>query len=105
MGTFNISISCVAPWMTETNLLQPGLRERLADAGVQIQKADSVSAAIAWSATAEAWNGKTIFVCGDAFTELEEALYELEPSWLGVKNSQLWRYAQETPYFVSKSGL
>jgi NAD(P)-dependent dehydrogenase (short-subunit alcohol dehydrogenase family) len=102
---FNISINCVAPWVTETNLLQPGLRDRLAVSRVPIQKAESVATAIAYSVTAESWTGKTIFCCDDTFTEVEGPILELLPQWLGEENARLWNNAQETPYFVSKSGL
>lgn len=91
--------------MTETNLLQPGLRDRLAIAGVPIQKAESVAAAIAFSATAELWTGKTVFVCNDNFTELEGPLLELLPQWLGEDNARLWNQGQKVPYFNSVSGL
>lgn len=101
LAAYDISINCVAPWMTESNLISPELRANLTKAGVPIQKTESVAAAIAYSCTMHPWNGKTIFVCNDTFTELEGPINDTEPQWLGEGNSRLWRQGQLTRYFSS----
>lgn len=99
-ATLGIGVNCVAPWMTETGMTYPALKTALRTAGIPLQRAASVAAAMAYAASAEsAWTGKTIYVADDTFTELEEGIAALEPQWLGVDNARMFRYAQTAGYY------
>ena len=51
----NISINCVAPWMTATQLVMPPLHAFLEKNQVPVQPASAVALAMAASAGTENW--------------------------------------------------
>ena len=44
--------------------------------------------------TPQRWNGRVIVTLGDTYTEVEESLADLCPSWLGERNTELIRAMQ-----------
>src|SRR6201996_3510955 len=79
---FNITINMVAPFMTESALMVPELRQILQEHGTPINEASSVARAAAFLC-AEGWNGKTLMVIGNQFVEVENGLGETRQLWLG----------------------
>ena len=99
----NIAINCVAPWMTDTPLIYPQLREILAANNIPVQPPSAVAIAMAFSATAPEWSGKTVYAAMSQYTELEEPILKLEEQWLGIENSKLFRIGQELDYLTATS--
>lgn len=103
----NISINAVAPAATITKLLPPHLATPLLAAGLPVNSAHMVARAVVYSAVAMQersvelygkdvdtpgggkWNGRTILVLGEQYTELEARIAELRPQWLGEENARL----------------
>jgi len=96
-----ISINCVAPWMTSTNLIPPALRKLLLQNNIPVQPPEAVALAMAYSASADNWSGKTIHTSGGKYTELEDPILSAEEQWLGKENSKAFRTAQELDYLVA----
>lgn len=113
----NISINCVAPGSTVTKILPHQFATRLMAAGLPVSSADVVGLAVAYSATARQtrrvepygkdsdeqvpgpWNGRTIFILGNTYTELEEPIASLRQQWLGEDNAHLTRMQQTSTDF------
>ena len=95
----DIAINCVAPWMTDTRLIYPALREKLAEAKIPVQPAEAVALAMGYSVAKEGWTGKTIYVAAGTYTEIEEPILRLEKEWLGLENARMFRTGQELDYF------
>lgn len=103
LSKWNISINSVAPWMTDTPLIFPSLRKVLKEANIPVQPTSAVAVAMAHSACAPDWTGKTVYAAGGRYTELEEPILTLESQWLGIENSKLWRVGQELDYLTATS--
>lgn len=84
--------------------MTPELRDILESYNVPINKAESVALAMGYLIS-KGVNGKTIYSAGDTFREVEDAISETEPVWLGEENSKYFKSAQKANYFASKSGL
>ena len=97
----DIAINCVAPWMTDTRLIYPALRQALAKANIPVQPTQAVALAMGYSVAKEGWTGKTIYVAAGTYAELEEPILKLESEWLGVENSRMFRVGQEMDYMTS----
>lgn len=98
-----ISINCVAPWLTDTALIFPGLRKLLNENGIPVQPAQAVALAYAYSASQEDWTGRTLYVSAGTYTELEEPILKFEHQWLGVENASQFRKGQELDYLTATS--
>lgn len=86
-------------------------------AGLPVSNAHMVGLAVVYSAVAKQrrlvepygkddgvekhgkWNGRTILTLGEDYTELEEPIADLRPSWFGWKNTSLMRQQQSTADF------
>ncbi|KAK0636058.1 short chain dehydrogenase reductase [Bombardia bombarda] len=110
----DITINMVAPGPTLTGMMTDSIASTITAAGVPLTTAHQVGLAIVYSAVAmqpvpvEAygsetvslsaaptrWNGRTILVMGDQYTEIERPLASLRPQWLGVRNTELTRRQQ-----------
>ncbi|KAH6975713.1 hypothetical protein EDB80DRAFT_308670 [Ilyonectria destructans] len=101
---FNITVNVVAPWMAESGLLTDHHRRILEENRVEVTQAEMVGKAMAYLACG-GLNGKALFVARNTFTELEEGISELEPNWLGEKNSAAWRATNRSSFFRNQSGL
>ena len=101
---FNIAMSVVAPYMTESGLMFPELRQKLQEAGVVINAAESVGLAMGYLA-AKKVNGKSLYCAADSWWEVEDQLHELMPQWLGEENCEQQRKAESASFFTSESGL
>ncbi|CAJ2506366.1 Uu.00g004960.m01.CDS01 [Anthostomella pinea] len=108
-----ITINAVAPAGTRTPLIAEHVGP-LSALGVPFSSAHFVGVALVYSATAsqerrvepygkehdadiwraERWNGRIIYVLGDRYTELEEAIADLRPFWFGRENLRLTRSQQ-----------
>lgn len=97
----NISINCVAPWMTDTQLIPAPLHSFLAKNDIPVQPASAVALAMAASAGTANWTGKTIYAACGTYTELEDAILTAEEKWLGIDNAKIFRMAQELDYLTS----
>ncbi|KAL9628322.1 MAG: hypothetical protein Q9164_007319, partial [Protoblastenia rupestris] len=113
----DISINAVAPAATITKLLPQHLAKPLMAAGLPISTAHIVGLAVVYSAVAKQqrlvevygkddgiersgkWNGRTILTLGEDYTELEEPIADLRPTWFGWKNTSLTRQQQTTADF------
>ncbi|KAF9634861.1 Short-chain dehydrogenase/reductase SDR [Lasiodiplodia theobromae] len=109
------TINAVAPAATVSKLLPPNLAAPIVAAGAPVSDAHHVGLAVAYSATAtqpravEAygrdnaaelekpgrWNGRVILTLGDRWTEVEEEVARLRPTWLGAWNDEMTRFQQK----------
>jgi len=107
----NITINAIAPGATVTKLLPSHLAEAVRAIGAPISTAHTVALALVHSATAKEprrvedygkdkaeeregerrWNGRTIVVLGDQYTEVEEKYADLRSAWLGETNTKLFQ--------------
>ena len=101
LAKHNISINCVAPWMTDTQLIPPPLNAFLTQHDIPVQPASAVALAMAASAATENWTGKTIYAACGTYTELEDAILSAEEKWLGIDNAKMFRVAQELDYLTT----
>ncbi|TEA19205.1 Short-chain dehydrogenase/reductase ATR7 [Colletotrichum sidae] len=119
LRTDNITVNCVAPAATITNLLPQHLAEPIMAAGLPVSSADFVGLAVVYSAVATQqetvelygrdgselakkpcrWNGRTILTLGDKYTELEGPIASLRPQWFGAENTGLTRLQQAATDF------
>jgi NAD(P)-dependent dehydrogenase (short-subunit alcohol dehydrogenase family) len=97
----DITINCVAPWMTDTRLIYPALRKTLAEANIPVQPTEAVALAMGYSVAKEGWTGKTIYVAAGTYTEIEEPILRLEEEWLGLENSRMFRLGQGLDYMTN----
>jgi hypothetical protein len=101
-----ITINCVAPAATITNLLPEDLASPIIANNLPVSSAYFVAVAVVYSAVAfeehkvqsygkdteewrqtpGRWNGRTILTHGNRYTELEEPLSESRKVWLGEAN-------------------
>ena len=100
-ATHDITINCVAPWMTDTRLIYPALRKTLAEANIPVQPTKAVALAMAYSVAKEGWTGRTIYVAAGTYTEIEEPILRLEKEWLGAENARMFRMGQELDYMAN----
>ena len=109
------TINAVAPAATVSKLLPPNLAAPIVAAGAPVSDAHHVGLAVAYSATAtqpravEAygrdnaaelekpgrWNGRVILTLGDRWTEVEEEVARLRPTWLGAWNDEMTGFQQK----------
>jgi len=101
---FNIAMSVIAPYMTESGLMFPELRKKLQEARVMINTAESVGIAMGFLASKKV-NGKGLYCAANSWWEVEDQLRLLEPQWLGQVNCEQFRKASSAHFFSSKSGL
>ena len=110
----NITINCVVPAATITNLLPMALARPIMSAGLPVSTAQFVALAIVYSTVASEsckvqcygkdsnewrgesgrWNGRTILTLGDRYTELEEKLSGCQFEWFGCDNLRDTRMQQ-----------
>ena len=95
----------------------PQVAKPLIAAGLPISTAQMVGLAVVYSAVAKQqqlveaygkdegierpgkWNGRTILTLGEGYTEMEEPIADLRPTWFGWKNTSLSRQQQSTTDF------
>jgi len=111
LAALNIAISVVAPAITVTPLLNyEGTRilsqevKRMSEAGVPLNKAETVAATTAWllSLGMKA-NGKGVLIQADRMVDLEEGLVKSRSSWIGEEMLNLFRSGRALPGY-SKLG-
>jgi len=105
LAALNIAISVVAPAITVTPLLNyEGTRilsqevKRMSEAGVPLNKAETVAATTAWllSLGMKA-NGKGVLIQADRMVDLEEGLVKSRSSWIGEEMLNLFRSGRALP--------
>ncbi|KAH7000797.1 hypothetical protein EDB80DRAFT_753918 [Ilyonectria destructans] len=81
----NMSVNMVAPWMTVT----PGMPDWIKEKWGELPTNDTVGVAKALllPAVRTDINGKTLWVAGNDIVEIEDALHEAQPQWLGARLS------------------
>jgi hypothetical protein len=114
-----ITINAVAPAATLTKLLPEHLAAPILAMGLPVSTSEFVGRALVYSAmatqerlvevygkqeeaqlwTVGRWNGRVILTLGDTYTELEEAISDLRPYWLGHENLRLTRLQQAATDF------
>lgn len=97
-----------------TKLLPQSLADYIVAAGLPVSSPHTVGLAIAYSAVAQEprlaerygkdndepgdrpgrWNGRTILVLGETYTELEEPMARLREGWFGKENTKLTKMQQ-----------
>jgi hypothetical protein len=100
---FNITVNMIAPFMTDSALMTPHLREILTESDIPINNPIAVAKSAAFLCT-QGWNGKTLMVVGDRFVELEEGIDKSRSVWLGETFSDVMTKAESVKYFDSQSG-
>lgn len=104
----NISIAVVAPAITVTPILQQNrevgtpeeLAEGMANAGVPINKAESIALAVGHLIKlGRQGNGAGIFVQADRMVDLERGLAKTRELWMSKEMLQLFRGGREAPLF------
>lgn len=86
-------------------------------AGLPVSDAKMVGLAVVYSAVADQerlvelygkdetilksgrWNGRTILTLGEHYTEVEEGVADLRPTWFGWRNTLLTKQQQSTADF------
>lgn len=104
----------MAPAVTHTPLVSGDFLDPIRAAALPISSAYTVGMAIVFSATAKQahrvgiygketdadryqegrWNGRVILILGECYSEIEEPLSDLCPSWFGEHNDRLTRAQQ-----------
>ncbi|KAH7124140.1 putative 15-hydroxyprostaglandin dehydrogenase [Dendryphion nanum] len=108
-----ININVICPWMTKTRLVK-GIEDGWSKLGLPENEADDVARSIVLCATANRGNkdevhpgakmpfaGKILWIAGGEAYEIEDAIQELEPQWLGEENSRILAKGQK---FLSSQG-
>jgi len=85
---FNVTVNVVTPWIVNTSWLTPALHKLMDAHGIPITDTKNVARAVAYLATSD-WNGKSLYVAGDKFIELECGIDETRKEWLGQEFSEL----------------
>ncbi|KAK1765136.1 hypothetical protein QBC33DRAFT_516912 [Phialemonium atrogriseum] len=80
-----ITVNMVAPWMTVTPMLPDWVREKWGD--LPANDASGVARALLLPALRPDLNGKTLWVAGNDVIEIEDALHDAQPQWLGSQLS------------------
>ena len=88
--SYGFRINLVAPWFSKSNINNstPDRWDRLKALGHPINESESIGLAVCYLAGDNSQNGKGIFVCNNAFVEMEDKITELRPQWLGKWNSE-----------------
>lgn len=114
-GLCGATINAVAPAATVSKLLPPNLAAPIVAAGAPVSSAHHVGLAVAYSAIANQaraveaygrddlaqmekqgrWNGRVILTLGDRWTEVEEEISRLRPTWFGGWNDEMTRFQQK----------
>lgn len=84
----NVSINLVSPWIVNTPWLTPPLQEVLDTHGLPVADMTSVARGVAHIVTNN-WNGKSLFVGGEKFIELEGGIDAARKEWLGKEFDEL----------------
>lgn len=101
--SFNVSISMIAPWVTETPMVPPSFIKIMADNAIPVNKADTVARGIAVLA-GEGHNGETIVVAGDRCIEVEGTIDATRSLWLGEKIDSDYRKYEKGRWLRMPSG-
>ncbi|KAI4170951.1 MAG: hypothetical protein LQ343_004609 [Gyalolechia ehrenbergii] len=114
LSASSITLNAVAPAVTHTPLVSGDFLDPIRAAALPISSAYTVGMAIVFSATAKQahrvgiygketdadryqegrWNGRVILILGECYSEIEEPLSDLCPSWFGEHNDRLTRAQQ-----------
>ncbi|KAF9468727.1 hypothetical protein BDZ94DRAFT_1246131 [Collybia nuda] len=100
---FNVSISMIAPWVTETSMVPPSFIEIMANNKIPVNKAETVARGIA-VLSGEGHNGETIVVAEDQCIEVEGAFDKARSSWLGEKIDSDYRTYEQGRWLRMPSG-
>jgi hypothetical protein len=65
--------------------------------GIPVNKPYSVALAAALLASRKEWNGKSLTIIGDRYTEVEGPILDLQPQWYGEYNTDMARRAASVP--------
>jgi NAD(P)-dependent dehydrogenase (short-subunit alcohol dehydrogenase family) len=108
---FGVTINMVAPALTETGMMPPGARQQMEQMGFIVNNSDAVGRAVVFLAVGEKdesgvekWNGKTVYVAGDTFKEVEDAYNVSRSEWLGTKWVEMAERIKGLGFIKSKSG-
>jgi hypothetical protein len=85
LPNFKITTNTVALYMTEPRLLTNELCKTLEENEIPINKAERVAVAMAYLVS-RGLNGKTIYCAANGFREVEDAMLDTVPQWLGEEN-------------------
>ncbi|ORY05693.1 hypothetical protein BCR34DRAFT_590829 [Clohesyomyces aquaticus] len=96
-----ICINVICPWMTKTKLVK-GIEKGWYELGLPSNEPEDVAQSIVLCATANRstegkmypgakmpFAGKILWIAGGEAYEIEDAIQELEPQWLGEENSKV----------------
>ena len=101
----NITISSIAPHVTETGMMPEGARAIVEARGVPVNDASSCARAAAWLVSGGGdRNGKTVFIGDNKFWEIEDAFDESRKGWLGERWVNLSNTTGKGGQPMSKSG-
>ncbi|KAF1975708.1 NAD(P)-binding protein [Bimuria novae-zelandiae CBS 107.79] len=109
----NIRINVICPWMTKTRLVK-GIEAGWRELGLPENEPEDVARSIVLCASANRskdgkthpgarmpFAGKILWIAGGESYEIEDAIQELEPKWLGEENSRVLAKGQE---FLASQG-
>jgi len=85
---FNVTVNLVSPWIVNTTWLTPPLQALLDTHGIPVTDMNNVARAVAHIATSD-WNGKSLYVAGEKFIELEDGIDKSRKDWLGPEFDEL----------------
>ncbi|KAJ4296318.1 hypothetical protein N0V90_006363 [Kalmusia sp. IMI 367209] len=108
-----IRINVICPWMTKTKLVK-GIEAGWRKLGLPENEAEDVARSIVLCASANRsedgevhpgakmpFAGKILWIAGGEAYEIEDAIQDLEPQWLGEENSKVLAKGQE---FLASQG-
>ncbi|KAK6066669.1 hypothetical protein SCUP234_11978 [Seiridium cupressi] len=81
----NITVNMVAPWMTVTAMLPDWIREKWGT--LPANDTNGVAKALLLPAVRTSVNGKVLWVAGNDIIEVEDAMHDSQPQWLGAQLS------------------
>lgn len=84
----NVTVNLVSPWIVNTSWLRPPLQAILEKHGIPITDVNNVARGVAHIATSD-WNGKSLYVAGEKFIELENGIDSTRKDWLGAEFDEL----------------
>ncbi|KAF7555078.1 hypothetical protein G7Z17_g2413 [Cylindrodendrum hubeiense] len=83
--TLYCAVNMVAPWMTVTPAMPDWIKEKWGE--LPTNDSVGVAKALLLPALRTDTNGKTLWVAGNDIVEIEDALHDAQPQWLGARLS------------------
>jgi hypothetical protein len=104
---YDIRLNLVCPFWTDTGIIPPEQREKLASARECMQPADVPAKAVAYLSLNQDCQGTVLYAACGKYTDVEKGIHLTRPVWLGPKNHLdrvLWEDDPVQASFKTKFG-